>query len=130
MTANLNPAPLGPDQQPDLTASDPYRLLGVSPVATQSEIKHAYFALIRQYPPETEAETFKRIRTAYEKIKDTQRRHETDIFRPQPPPAWQPDELEVALDTAFHASDVKLILRRWAELGRTDFQADFKEINL
>ncbi|MEW5956971.1 MAG: J domain-containing protein [Chloroflexota bacterium] len=118
------------EREPDLTASDPYRVLGVAPTDSQVEIKRAYFALIRQYPPETEAEKFKIIRAAYEKLKDVQRRGETDIFRPQPPPAWQPPEISLRVNTAFYPGDVLLALRRWGELGRTDFQEDFKEIDL
>jgi curved DNA-binding protein CbpA len=118
------------DAQPDLTASDPYRVLGLPPTAAQIEIKQAYFALIRQYPPETEPEKFKIIRAAYEKLKDARRRSETDIFRPQPPPLWQPPATKPALDTAFQPDDALIALRRWGELGRTDFQEDFREIEL
>jgi curved DNA-binding protein CbpA len=118
------------DQQPDLTASDPYRLLGLPVTASQVEIKRAYFALIRQYPPETEAETFKRIRAAYEKIKDVRRRVETDIFLPQPPPAWQSSPLDLSLDLTLHTDDLLVALRHWGDLGRSDFSEDFNEINL
>ncbi len=119
------------ERQPDLAASDPYQVLGLSSTATQVEIKRAYFSLIRQYPPETEAEKFKIVRGAYEKLKDTRRRVETDIFLPQAPPPWQPSKkATLTLKTAFHPSDALLVLRRWGELGRTDFQDDFREINL
>lgn len=119
------------ERPPDLTATDPYRVLGLPISATQVEIKRAYFALIRQYPPETEAEKFKLIRAAYEKIKDVQRRVETDIFLPQPPPAWSPPpQTSLHLDTTFHASDALVALRRWGELGRIDFQDDFRDITL
>jgi curved DNA-binding protein CbpA len=119
-----------PERRPDLTANDPYRVLGVLPTATQADIKQAYFALIRQYPPETEGENFKLIRAAYEKIRSAQRRVETDIFLPQPPPAWQPPSTTLTLDTAFHPHDALLALRRWGELGRANFEADFREIEL
>jgi curved DNA-binding protein CbpA len=116
------------EAEPDLTASDPYRVLGLPPTVSQADIKQAYFGLIRQHPPETEPEKFKIIRSAYEKLKDARRRIETDIFRPQPPPPWQPPPTKLALDTAFHPSDVVTVLRCWGELGRTDFQEDFREI--
>jgi curved DNA-binding protein CbpA len=118
------------ERQPDLTSGDPYRVLGVLPTATQADIKQAYFTLIRQYPPESEGENFKLIRAAYEKIKSAQRRVETDIFLPQPPPAWQPPPATLTLDTTFHPNDVLLALRRWGELGRANFEADFREIDL
>jgi curved DNA-binding protein CbpA len=116
------------ETEPDLTASDPYRILGLPPTVGQADIKQAYFALIRQYPPETEPEKFKIIRGAYEKLKDVRRRTETDIFRPQPSPPWQPPPIRSALDTAFHPGDALTALRGWGELGRTDFQEDFREI--
>jgi curved DNA-binding protein CbpA len=116
------------ESEPDLTASDPYRVLGLPPTASQVDIKQTYFALIRRHPPETEPEKFKIIRGAYEKLKDARRRVETDIFRPQPPPPWQPPQVKLLLDTAFHPGDVLTVLRSWGELGRTDFQADFREI--
>jgi len=129
-SSNPSGPSFGAEQSPDFTAGDPYRVLGISAAATQVDIKRAYFALIRQYPPETEPETFKLIRAAYEKIKDAQRRSETDIFLPQPPLPWQPPKLDLNLDTGFHPDDVLLALRRWGELGRTDFQDDFREIDL
>lgn len=118
------------EREPDLTATDPYRVLGVASAANQADIKRAYFALIRQYSPETAPEEFKLIRAAYEKIKDAARRTETDIFLPQSPPAWQPSPNSAPLDTAFYPSDVLLVLRRWGDLGRTDFREDFREIDL
>lgn len=129
MTAN-QPPQFDNKPQPDFTAADPYRILGLSPAAGQSDIKRAYFALIRQYPPETEAEKFKIVRGAYEKLKDTKRRAETDIFRPQPPPPWQPPAQRPPLDPAFRPTDALIVLRSWGDLGRTDFQDDFRDINL
>ena len=130
MTDSSHKAPFSTDREPDLTASDPYRILGLAETASQADIKRAYFGLIRQYPPETEAETFKIIRGAYEKLKDVRRRGETDICRPQPPPDHQPPKLSLNLDTSFHPGDALLALRRWGELGRTNFEADFQEIDL
>lgn len=117
--------------EPDLTAKDPYAILGISSTATQVEIKRAYFALIRKYPPETEGEKFKTVRSAYEKIKTAKRRGETDIFLPQAPSSsWQLPEIETTYDTSFHASDALIVLQQWGDLGRTDFKQDFKEIDL
>jgi curved DNA-binding protein CbpA len=130
MSDSSQRTPYSAAREPDLTASDPYRILGVAESASQVDIKRAYFSLIRQYPPETEAETFKIIRGAYEKLKDVRRRGETDIFRPQPPPDRQPPELSLKLDTSFQPDDALLALRRWGELGRTNFEADFQEIDL
>jgi len=119
--------------EPDFTATDPYAILGLSRTVTQVEIKRTYFSLIRQYPPETEGDTFKIIRGAYEKIKNAQRRQETDMFLPQKPTeSWIPPNEATLLnfETNFHPSDALTVLRYWGELGRTDFQADFREIKL
>jgi curved DNA-binding protein CbpA len=116
--------------EPNLQASDPYAVLGLDKMADQAEVKRAYFALIRQHPPESEPENFKLIRAAYEKLKTAERRAETDIFLLQPPPSWHPSETAPDVDSSFHPTDVLLALRRWGDLGRTDFQADFREIDL
>jgi curved DNA-binding protein CbpA len=130
MTTN-QPTQFENKPQPDFSATDPYRILGLSPAADQSDIKRTYFALIRQYPPETEGDKFKIIRGAYEKLKDTKRRGETDIFRPKAPPVWEPpSKYHSPIDTAFHAVDALTVLRHWGELGRTDFQADTRDIEL
>lgn len=129
MTTN-QPTQFDHKPQPDFTATDPYGILGLSPAADQSDIKRTYFALIRQYPPETEAEKFKIIRGAYEKLKDTKRRAETDIFRPQPPPPWQPSTNRPPLHTAFQPADALTVLRSWGDLGQSDFQDDFRDISL
>ena len=130
MTESNRKPSFSDEPEPDLSASDPYRVLGVAATASQVEVKRAYFTLIRQYPPETEAEKFKIVRAAYEKLKDAQRRGETDIFRPQPPPDWQPPETLPRLDTTSHPGDALLVLRRWGELSRTNFEEDFQEIDL
>ena len=131
----MNPIP--PNQANDLaeshnfTSNDPYHVLGVSQTASRVEIKQAYFALIRQFPPETEPDTFKLIRGAYEKVKSAKRRVETDMFLPQPPPPWQPPNTPPpTFETSFHPDDIKLVVHHWGDLGRTDFVEDFREIPL
>jgi|JFJP01.1.fsa_nt_gi DnaJ-class molecular chaperone len=114
----------------DFNSNDPYRVLGLSRSVTQAEIKQAYFALIRKYPPETEGDTFKLIRAAYEKIKDAERRKETDIFLPQPPPTIDLTMYKGFFDSRLQPQDIILVLQCWGDLGRTDFSEDFKEINL
>lgn len=59
---------------------NPYKVLGIERTASEAEIKQAYFALIRQNPPERDPEGFKRIRAAYEKLRATGERAETDLF--------------------------------------------------
>ncbi|MGH9751358.1 MAG: J domain-containing protein [Blastocatellia bacterium] len=65
----------------NLTALEsPYKILGVERTASESEIKQAYFALVREHPPERDPEGFKRIRVAYEKLRAGGERAETDLF--------------------------------------------------
>ncbi len=59
---------------------DPYKTLGVKRGATEAEIKQAYFALVREHPPERDPDGFKRIRAAYEKLRASSERAETDLF--------------------------------------------------
>ena len=59
---------------------NPYKTLGVNRTATESEIKRAYFGLVREHPPERDPEGFKRIRAAYEKLRASAARAETDLF--------------------------------------------------
>jgi len=59
---------------------NPYKVLGLERTASEAEIKQAYFALIRQSPPERDPEGFKRIRAAYEKLRGAGERAETDLL--------------------------------------------------
>ncbi len=59
---------------------NPYKILGVERTASESEIKQAYFALVREHSPERDPEGFKRIRSAYEKLRAGAERAETDLF--------------------------------------------------
>ena len=61
--------------------ADHYETLGVPPTATDREIKKAYFALVRQFPPETHADDFRRIREAYEALSNPEARGEHDRAR-------------------------------------------------
>jgi curved DNA-binding protein CbpA len=61
-------------------AESPYQVLGVERDATEAQIKAAYFAKVRQHPPERDPEGFKRIRAAYEKLRSGADRAETDLF--------------------------------------------------
>lgn len=47
-----------------------YSVLGLQEGATPTEVKKAYFSLIRKFSPETDPEGFQRIREAYEQLKD------------------------------------------------------------
>lgn len=63
-----------------------YEVLGVSPDATDDEIKRAFRALARQHHPDSNAgdpgaaERFKEIGRAYETLRDPERRRRYDMF--------------------------------------------------
>ncbi|HEX6751147.1 MAG TPA: DnaJ domain-containing protein [Longimicrobium sp.] len=62
----------------DIHAEDLYERLGVERTASRDEVRAAYRALLRRYPPERAPEEFKRIREAYEVLNDAASRAEYD----------------------------------------------------
>jgi curved DNA-binding protein CbpA len=61
-------------------SDDPYKTLDIERGASESEIKQAYFTLVREHSPENDPEGFKRIRAAYEKLRSGTERAQTDLF--------------------------------------------------
>lgn len=57
----------------DRSIDDPWETLGVPVVGTDEEIRTAYLAKVREYPPDR-AEEFERIRDAYAILRDPRRR--------------------------------------------------------
>jgi curved DNA-binding protein CbpA len=130
MTTGIDPsrsgeAPVAPEH--DLSSTDPYKVLGVNHKATPAEIKRAYFTLVRQYPPEEDAESFKLLRAAYEKLRHADVKAETDLFLFQPPEPWEPRKRKRNFDLEVHPEDVLLILHQHGDLGRSDFSNDFRK---
>ncbi len=54
----------------------PWIVLGLSPSASDAEIRTAYLAGIREHGPDTDPEEFQRIRAAYEQLENPLRRAE------------------------------------------------------
>ena len=63
-----------------LDAKSFYTILGLAKTADERAIKKAYFALVRQYPPETHPEEFQKLRKAYEVLSDAETRREYDAL--------------------------------------------------
>ncbi len=61
-----------------LNSDDLYQRLGIESTASHDEVRRAYRALLRQYPPERAPEEFKRIREAYETLNDPESREAYD----------------------------------------------------
>jgi len=90
-----------PDASQSPAVGDPYAALGMAPTATDAEVKQAYFTQVRAHPPESDPQTFKRIRAAYDQLRSPEKRLDTDMLRLQswPEPAWSAElKGEPALD--------------------------------
>jgi len=117
-----------PTRQPDLSSADPYAVLGLERRASLSEVKRAYFNLVRQYSPETNPEAFKLIRAAYEKLNSADSKTETDLFLFQPPPPWGPRKRRRKLELDFDLQDIWQLLQTSGDLGRSHFEDDFRPV--
>jgi preprotein translocase subunit Sec63 len=53
------------NQTANVTEQDPFRVLGLSNTATESEIRDRYLSLIKRYTPSTHPERFRDIHSAY-----------------------------------------------------------------
>jgi curved DNA-binding protein CbpA len=121
---------LPPGPEPDLESNDPYAVLGLERGATRREVKRAYFRLVREYPPETEPEAFKRLRGAYEKLRTADTKAETDLFLFRPPYPWEARKRRRHLDLEVHAEDALRLLEHYGDLGRTEFPEDFRPVKI
>ena len=119
-------------RKPNLHSSitDPYVVLGLEVGSSQDEIRERYFALVREYPPEQDAETFKVIRGAYEKLRSESAQAETDLFLLQPPPPVQLQKKLAEPDLVLHPEDILSALRSWIERDEPDITSDFREVEV
>ena len=108
--------------------TDPYEVLGIDASASPDDIRHAYFRLVRQYPPEAHPEEFKRIRSAYETLRSPLRRASWTLA------AFDESVAEIDLGLIARATDgepdfdpVAVLLaveRSVSDLVREDFPED------
>jgi curved DNA-binding protein CbpA len=111
-----------------LIINDPYQVLGLPREATAVEIKRAYFALVKQHPPESDAEGFQRVRAAYDALRTPELRAETDRQLIQPPPPFVPPRRLPEYDLSFYPQDHLQAARRESDLEQLDFSAEFRPI--
>ncbi len=109
---------------------DPYAVLGLERTATPDEIKRAYFALVRAHPPEREPETFKRVRAAYERVRDPERRVEADLLLLVPWPEPSRKRRAPRPDLTLHHEDVLAAAWALGDLDRTDWREHFGKVSL
>ena len=110
--------------------ADPYAVLGLERSATAADSKQAYFALVRAHPPEREPEKFKRVRAAYEALRDPERRTETDMLLLAEWPASTRSRRVPKLDLTLHAEEVIAAARALTDLDRTDWLEHDKQVTL
>ncbi len=67
-----------------MTERNPFDVLGVTPGATDEDVRRAYLRLVRKYPPDSAPERFAEIGEANEKIKTEKARLEFDLFSKEP----------------------------------------------
>ena len=73
---------------------DPFAILGVEETADDEAVRAAYLRALRTSPPDRDPEGFRRIRAAYEALRDTESRLAFRLFGP--PPLANLDELLAA----------------------------------
>jgi curved DNA-binding protein CbpA len=132
--SSSEPPPRRHGRTPNLASADPYAVLGLVRGASLPEIRRAYFALVRDYPPEEQPEVFKTIRAAYERLRQADVKAETDLFLFQPPVPWEPRKRKRKLDLDVHAEDIYMLLDQYGDLGRSgsrgDFRSDYRPVHL
>jgi curved DNA-binding protein CbpA len=59
---------------------DAYAVLGVDTDATEEEIRRAWLAGVREHPPDRDPEGFRRLREAYDHLRDPLERRAERLF--------------------------------------------------
>ena len=109
---------------------NPYTVLGLERGASDAAVKQAYFSLVRAHPPEREPDTFKRIRAAYERLRDPGTRAETDLRLPVRWASPTRQRRLPPLDLTVHADDVLEAAEALSDLSRTDWQAYQRKVKV
>lgn len=108
-------------------SENPYEVLGIDRSASQADVKKAYFGLVKKFTPEKEAEAFKRIRSAYDRLKESKGRVEEDLFLFEDPEGdFTFLEPECALPDMTQI--LAALARSYSDLDETDFSRDMMEM--
>jgi curved DNA-binding protein CbpA len=70
--------------QYELSNSDPYRVLGLGLEAGDEQIRAAYLAKLKQFPPDRAPVEFEQVRDAYELLRDRRSRAQHTLFSVDP----------------------------------------------
>ena len=109
---------------------DPYSLLGLERTATEAEIKKAYFAQVRAYPPERDPARFKQIRAAYEALRDSEIRSATEQTLLKPWPGASFDLTPPEFDLTLHLEDILAVAQALSDLERKDWREHYGQVKL
>lgn len=63
---------------------NPFAVLGIDETADDAAVRAAYLAAVRRSPPDRDPEGFRRVRDAYEAVRDEERRLALRLFGPAP----------------------------------------------
>lgn len=63
-------------------SDNPFEVLGVAKDVSDKDLKKRYFALLREFPPETHPDEFNRVQRAFEVLKDPEQRAQADKKEP------------------------------------------------
>jgi len=108
---------------------DPYKILGIKSDATFHQIKKAYFSKVKAFSPERYPQEFKRIREAYELLKDEKGRKESEFFQFK---EFQPKFYKIeSLEKEIKLNIEELIFNAQflSDLGMVDFKQDFQQLS-
>jgi curved DNA-binding protein CbpA len=67
-----------------LPIPDPYAVLGLGPGAEDEQIRAAYLAKLKLFPPDRAPAEFEQVRDAYELLRDRRRRAKHTLFSVNP----------------------------------------------
>lgn len=68
---------------------DAYAILGIGQEAGDEQIRAAYLAKLKQFPPDRSPQEFEQVRDAYEVLRDRRRRARTMLFAADPDAPFQ-----------------------------------------
>jgi DnaJ-class molecular chaperone len=61
---------------------DPYQVLGLSPDASETQLRQRYLELVRAHPPDQSPARFAEVRAAYDHLRDPIVRWSRELFQP------------------------------------------------
>jgi curved DNA-binding protein CbpA len=109
---------------------DPYAVLGLPRKASLEDVKKAYFARVREFPPERDPDMFKKIRAAYEMLRTPEAKAATDLFLPHPPVPYGGIKRPLVYNLEFQPGDWAVLLVAFSDLGRVDFRSEYREVEV